>query len=195
MTPASDAPAQGPTVIVLAAGLGQRFKASGGIQDKLEADLNGQRVRDHVLASVRASGLPWHVVERSDTVHLNHPGMGDSIACGVAATPKAQGWLILPAALPLIQPSTLVCVAQAVQHHAVVVPFYQGQRGHPVGFACACREALMGLTGDEGARSVVARQGFFRLEVLDPGCVLDVDTVDALAQARDVLAQGGFSGH
>ena len=195
MTPASDAPAQGPTVIVLAAGLGQRFKASGGTQDKLEADLNGQRVRDHVLASVRASGLSWHVVERSDTAHLNHPGMGDSIACGVAATPKAQGWLILPADLPLIQAATLVRVAQALRGHAVVVPFYQDQKGHPVGFASACREALMGLRGDEGARSVVAQQGFFRLDVQDPGCVLDVDTVDALAQASVVLAQGGFSGH
>ena len=195
MTPASDAPAQGPTVIVLAAGLGERFKASGGIQDKLEADLSGQRVRDHVLASVCASGLPWHVVERADTLHLHKPGMGDSIACGVAATPKAQGWLILPADLPLIQAATLVQVAQALQDHAVVVPFYQGQKGHPVGFTSACREALTCLTGDEGARSVVARQGFFRLDVQDPGCVLDVDTVDALAHARSVLVQGGFSGY
>ena len=53
----------------------------------------------------------------------------------------------------------------------------------------------MGLRGDEGARSVVAQQGFFRLDLQDPGCVLDVDTVDALAQARAVLAQGSFSGH
>jgi len=195
VTPASDACAQGPTIIVLAAGLGERFKASGGTQDKLEADLNGQRVRDHVLASVHASGLPWYVVERTDIAHLHNPGMGDSIACGVAATPKAQGWLILPADLPLIQVATLAQVARALQHHAVVVPFYQDQKGHPVGFAPVCREALMGVTGDQGARGVVAQHGFFRLDVQDPGCVLDVDTVDALAQARAVLAQGGFSGH
>ena len=53
----------------------------------------------------------------------------------------------------------------------------------------------MGLRGDEGARSVVAQQGSFRLDVQDPGCVLDVDTVDALAHARSVLVQGGFSGY
>jgi molybdenum cofactor cytidylyltransferase len=179
----------------LAAGLGERFLASGGKLDKLEADLNGQRVRDHVLATVRASGLPWHVVERADTQHLHKPGMGDSIACGVLATPQAYGWLILPADLPLVQGATLLHVAQALQQHAVVVPFYRHQKGHPVGFSAACREDLVALTGDLGARGVVAQHGFFRLDLQDPGCVLDVDTVEALAQARTVLAQGIFSGH
>lgn len=186
-------PTHGPTVIVLAAGQGERFKASGGTQDKLEADLNGQRVRDHVLARVQASGLAWHVVERADTQHLQQPGMGDSIACGVAATPQAEGWLILPADLPLVQTATLLRVAQALQQHSVVVPFYQDQKGHPVGFSAACREDLIRLTGDQGARGVVARRGFTPLEVQDPGCVLDVDTVEALAQARGLLTQGIFS--
>jgi molybdenum cofactor cytidylyltransferase len=173
-----------PTVIVLAAGKGERFKASGGAQDKLQSLLCGQTVREHVLAAVRASGLPWHVVERTHTAHLSHPGMGDSIACGVAATPDAHGWLILPADLPLIQPQTLLTVAESLQQHAVVVPRYAGQQGHPVGFAPLCREALRQLTGDQGARAVVAQHTPCRLDVDDEGCVLDVDTVDALALAH-----------
>ena len=59
-----------PIVIVLAAGRGERFRASGGHTDKLNSLLAGRRVRDHVLEAVRASGLPWHVVERADTAHL-----------------------------------------------------------------------------------------------------------------------------
>jgi molybdenum cofactor cytidylyltransferase len=173
-----------PTVIVLAAGKGERFKASGGSQDKLQSLLGGQAVREHVLAAVRASGLPWHVVERAHTTHLQNPGMGDSIACGVAATPEAHGWLILPADLPLIQPTTLLAVAAALQQHAVVVPRYEGQQGHPVGFVPSCRDALLALTGDHGARAVVAQHAVYRLDVDDEGCVLDVDTVDALALAQ-----------
>ncbi len=173
-----------PTVIVLAAGKGERFKASGATQDKLDALLAGQSVRAHVLAAVHASGLPCHVVERSHTAHLPQPGMGDSIACGVAATPDAKGWLVLPADLPLIQPKTLLAVAKALQQHAVVVPCYEGQHGHPVGFAPTCRKALLQLTGDHGARAVVAQHTVCRLEVDDEGCVLDVDTVDALALAH-----------
>jgi molybdenum cofactor cytidylyltransferase len=173
-----------PTVIVLAAGKGERFKASGASQDKLETLLHGLPVRAHVLASVHASGLPWHVVEREDTAHLINPGMGDSIACGVAATPDANGWLILPADLPLIQARTLLAVADVLQRNGVVVPRYQGQQGHPVGFSSSCREALLKLTGDQGARAVVAQHDAYRLDVDDEGCVLDVDTVDALIQVE-----------
>lgn len=173
-----------PTVIVLAAGKGMRFKASGATQDKLQSLLCGQPVREHVLSAVRASGLPWHMVEQIHTAYLSNPGMGDSIACGVAATPDAPGWLILPADLPLIQPYTLLAVAEALQKHAVVVPRYEGQHGHPVGFASPCREALLQLAGDQGARAVVAQHPVYRLDVADEGCVLDVDTVDALIQVE-----------
>ena len=173
-----------PTVIVLAAGKGERFKASGATQDKLDALLNGQSVRAHVLAAVYASGLPCHVVERSHTAHLPQPGMGDSIACGVAATPDAKGWLILPADLPLIQARTLLAVAAALLRHEVVVPRYDGQQGHPVGFSAVCRNDLLQLTGDQGARIVVAQHGVCRLDVDDEGCVLDVDTVDLLQQVE-----------
>jgi molybdenum cofactor cytidylyltransferase len=171
-------------VIVLAAGKGERFRASGASQDKLETLLCGQSVRAHVLAAVHASGLPCYVVERSRTAHLSNPGMGDSIACGVAATPGADGWLILPADLPLIQARTLLAVATALQQHEVVVPLFQSQQGHPVGFSAACRAALLQLTGDAGARSVVMQHEVYRLEVDDEGCVLDVDTMEALRQAE-----------
>lgn len=192
MTPGRAPSAQGgPVVIVLAAGQGQRFRDLGGTTDKLEALLNGVPVRQHVLASVCASGLPWHVVERSHVAHSAHPGMGTSIACGVAATPEAAGWLVLPADLPLIQPATLCAVAEALRRHTVVVPRYQGQGGHPVGFGAQCREALLALQGDAGARSVVQRWGGFDVGVNDPGCVWDVDTPQALAWAQKCLDEGG----
>jgi len=70
-------------------------------------------VREHTLAAVQASGLPWHVVEPAHTAHMDQPGMGDSIATGVCACAQAAGWLILPADLPLIQPATLRAVARA----------------------------------------------------------------------------------
>ena len=116
---------------------------------------------------------------------LDNPGMGDSIACGVAATGDAQGWLILPADLPLVRASTLMAVAQALRQHTVVVPRYQGQQGHPVGFGVQCGPALLRLSGDQGARAVVAQQHMaYRLDVDDEGCVMDVDTVDALLAAQ-----------
>ena len=190
--------AQLPTVLILAAGRGERFRAAGGT-DKLQEILLGRRVRDWVVQAARDSGLPWHVVEAAHTAHITKPGMGDSIACGVAATAGAAGWLILPADLPLIQASSLLAVAKALQDHMVVVPFCAGQRGHPVAFAPQAREELLALRGDGGAASVVAaskqRGGVGILELEDVGCITDVDTPDALgaAQALALQMQAGQS--
>jgi molybdenum cofactor cytidylyltransferase len=109
------------TVIVLAAGRSERFRAASGGQDKLHAPLGRGSVREHTLAAVQASGLPWHVVEAAHTAHMDQPGMGDSIATGVGACAQAAGWLILPADLPLIHPNTLLQVAQALKTHTAVV--------------------------------------------------------------------------
>jgi CTP:molybdopterin cytidylyltransferase MocA len=94
-----------PTVIVLASGRGERFIAAGGSGSKLRALLAGKPVLERTLDAVRASGLPWHLED------AGHPGMGDSIAAAVRATPDAIGWLILPGDLPLVRPETLQAVA------------------------------------------------------------------------------------
>lgn len=181
-------------VLVLAAGRGERFKAAGGTQHKLDAVLEGKSVRDHVLSAVQASGLPWHMVTPEHTQHLPHAGMADSIACGVAATRNADGWLILPADLPLIQASTLRVMAKALQEAQdpqvacdVVVPFYQQQRGHPVGFSKNCLPDLLQLQGDHGASAVVAKYKSWHVAVNDVGCVTDVDTPALLAAAHRLL--------
>ena len=141
-----------PVVLVLASGRGERFIASGGTGSKLHALLAGKPVLQHTLDAVRASGLPWHLEDQG------HEGMGDSIAAAVRATKDAGGWLILPGDLPLVRPETLQAVAAALSRHTVVLPHYQGRRGHPVGFAASCRDALLLLKGPEGAAPVARAQ-------------------------------------
>ena len=170
-----------PTVIVLASGRGERFVASGGGANKLQARLAGRTVLQHTLAAVQASGLPWHLEDGG------HPGMGDSIAAAVRASAQAAGWLILPGDLPLIQSETLRAVATALQSHAVVLPLYQGRRGHPVGFSAACAAALLNLCGPQGAAAVVRAHAAFELSVNDVGCVTDIDTVEDLRAAERLL--------
>lgn len=177
----------GPIVIVLAAGRGTRFRTSGGDGSKLQADLHGKPVLDHVLAAVERSGLKHHVVRSADS-----DGMADSIAAGVRATATASGWLILPGDLPLIGEMSLHCVAKALAEQPVVVPTFEGNRGHPVGFARECFDALAALSGEAGAASVVQRyreQGRALLLPLDdPGILTDIDTLDDLQRVRDLLA-------
>ena len=171
-----------PVVLVLASGRGERFLASGGTGSKLQALLGGKAVLERTLDAVRASGLPWYLED------AGHAGMGDSIAAAVRANPDAGGWLVLPGDLPLVRPETLRTVAAALAQHAVVVPHFHGQRGHPVGFRAECGEALAALRGEQGAAPVVRAQAMLNrvrsLEVEDAGIVTDIDTVDDLAQAE-----------
>jgi molybdenum cofactor cytidylyltransferase len=171
-----------PTVIVLASGRGERFTASGGQVHKLQALLSGKKIIDWTLDAVRASGLPFHVED------AGHPGMGDSIAVAVRTTSNAQGWLILPADLPLIQSATLLAVAQALQQSSLVYPMCAGQRGHPVGFGRAYAAQLSHLQGNKGAAQLIRAQAATEIIVSDMGCVTDIDTLQDLERARKLLA-------
>jgi len=167
-----------PTVLVLASGRGERFRASGGTCHKLQADLCGKPVLERTLDVVRGSGLQWHLED------AGHPGMGDTIAAAVRATPDAQGWMVLPADLPLVTMQTLLQIACAPLHADILVPDFQGQRGHPVRFAKSCYHALIALHGAHGAATVVAAHSSERLAVTDAGCVTDIDTLADLELAR-----------
>jgi molybdenum cofactor cytidylyltransferase len=187
-TPPPDRGGEGVVVLVLASGRGERFRASGGTVHKLQAPLAGRPVLARTLDAVRASGLAWHVED------AGHPGMGDSIAAAVRATRAAAGWLILPGDLPLVQPRTLRAVAAALENHDVVVPLVRGRRGHPVGFASACGDALATLCGPGGAAAVLEGRDVHALAVDDEGCVTDIDTLDDLRQAERLLARRGGAG-
>jgi len=177
-----------PVILVLASGRGERYRAAGGTTHKLTAELGGMTVLERVLSTVKASGLPWHL-EQAD-----HAGMGDSIAAAIKATQDAQGWLILPADLPLVRPATLQQVLEQLRRFGdhVIIPYYQGRRGHPVAFPRSCHQDLSCLTGDRGAWSIVQqmlqKHLVHHLPVDDIGTVTDIDTPADLAQAAAIVA-------
>ena len=111
-------------------------------------------------------------------------GMGASLACGVSESPDADGWVVALADMPWIAPTSIVAVADAIRDGAeIAAAHFEGKRGHPVGFARRYGPLLASLTGDEGARSVIAaRQRALQLvEVDDPGVLRDVDQPSDLA--------------
>lgn len=194
-----------PTVVVLAAGLGSRFE---GPIHKLQQRLGPLSVLGNTLRCAIESHLPVVVVTNqalaaeAATLVAQHDivvlpdngtpiGMGHSIAAGVAARANAPGWLLLPADMPLVQPATLLAVAEALTHHAVAYAQYQGRRGHPVAFAGELVSELLMLSGDAGARRIVARYPAVGVDVDDPGVLLDVDTAQDLARVRALRASQG----
>jgi molybdenum cofactor cytidylyltransferase len=190
------------TVIVLAAGRGSRFSAGS---HKLAAVLGEQSVLETTLSHAIESHLHVVVVTTAPFAELARShvatrdvvlvpevgddgpgrlGMGHSIAAGVSACPNDGGWLILPGDMPLVQASTLQAVARQLELHPVVYAQHRGQRGHPVGFAAELYSELVALSGDEGARRLLARYPAYGLELDDPGILVDIDTPDDLESAR-----------
>lgn len=204
-----------PAIIVLAAGLGSRFQDAG---HKLSQPLGATSVLGATLTHAVGSQLPLVVittealveeaarhVARQDIVVLEASsravagrgdlravnarlGMGAAIAAGVSARSKANGWLVLPADMPLVQPSTLQQVAAALPDHTIVCAQLHGQRGHPIAFNAELYSELVRLQGDEGTRRVASRYPTHPVEVDDPGVLVDVDTVADLERVRRLWA-------
>jgi molybdenum cofactor cytidylyltransferase len=149
------------------------------------------RPGDAVLAALLA-GQGLRIVECVDAER----GMGHSLAAGVAAAGAADGWLIALADMPAIGISTIAgLLAQLHAGSMLVAPFHAGRRGHPVGFAAGLDADLLSLNGDAGARDLLARHApvLTRLDVNDPGILIDVDTPDDLTARAVVQTAAGFT--
>lgn len=205
--------AASPTVIVLAAGLGSRFTGVGHKLAQLLDEEGGAgdaaAVLSLTLRHALASQLPVLVVTTAELAALAQEelaardilvvpsaarmrgrGMGDSIAAGVAARSDASGWLLLPADMPRVKPATLRAVAQALDAHPVAFAQHHGRRGHPVAFSAELYSELIALTGDEGARRLVARYPAHAVEVEDAGVLIDIDTAEDLDEQRAGVDSG-----
>jgi molybdenum cofactor cytidylyltransferase len=187
------------TGILLAAGLGTRFDASGR-HNKLLATLPGGTpvvfqsarkllaVSAEVIAVIRpgAEKLADVLNEAGCSVIFStdaERGMGAALAAAVRATSEADGWLVALGDMPWIEASTYEAVARQLdQGSELVAPFYRGKRGHPVGFGMAHREALAALDGDAGARGIFSTHTPFVIEVDDQHVLLDVDLPSDLGQ-------------
>ncbi len=120
-------------------------------------------------------------------------GMGASLACGVraanvanaanAARP-ADAYLVALGDMPFIRSSTIAAVREALIGGAsLAAPYFRARRGHPVGIAGRFRAELENLTGDEGAKGLLARHAgeLVKIPVGDPGVIRDIDTPADLA--------------
>ena len=176
--------------ILLAAGAGSRF---GG--DKLLAVLpDGTPLAVAAARALRPSVTEILAIVRPGDTRLAAAlaaegarvtecpsaadGMGSSLAWGMRHAAPADGWIVALGDMPFVQPQSIALVAAALAAGAsIAAPVYEGRRGHPVGFAAGHRVALAALSGDAGARDLIASAGatLALIEVDDPGVLRDVD--------------------
>lgn len=182
--------------VVLAAGRGTRF---GG--DKVLATARGTPIVRHVVDRLAEAGLSPLVVvggasaagiraalagSEAQVVVNPRPadGLSASLAIGVAALPPDIGAFVVALGdQPGIDAGVVRRLAESwrASAAAAVVPVYRTGRGNPVLFDRTMREELAALTGDAGARELLAAMGDRVVRItVDADAPRDVDTRDDL---------------
>jgi molybdenum cofactor cytidylyltransferase len=198
---------EGPVAaIILAAGQSRRM----GGANKLLATFGGEPlVRRTVQAAIASKADPVIVVtgHMADTVsaaldgldiEITHnpdyaEGLATSLRAGLAAVPATvSGALVLLADMPGVSASVIDELSAAFsprQGRSIVLPTAAGKRGNPVLWSRAYFPELMALTGDTGARHLLAEHDDAVTSVeIGPAVALDVDTPEALKAAGGELA-------
>lgn len=192
--------------LVLAAGRSSRMAPRNKL---LVEDAEGvamvARTVDHILAS---SARPLIVVTghqrervaaalagRDVTLAVAEDyasGLSASLRTGLGALPAGlDGVLICLGDMPLVGPAVLdrlISAFDPAAGRAIVVPTHQGHRGNPILWGSGFLPDMQALTGDAGARALLARHAdrVIEVEVADDGVLRDFDTPESLDAAREL---------
>lgn len=185
--------------IVLAAGRSSRM----GPNNKLLEPIEGKPIVAHVAGAALDSGAAPVIVvtgydaprvaealsDRKVTIVHNaafDEGLSSSLKAGLSAVPPdSDGALVLLGDMPAVEDSVLVALmAEFTGGEAICVPVRQGRRGNPVLWGLSYFAEMMQLTGDVGAKQLLARHADRVIEVPvgSDGIFADVDTPADLAR-------------
>lgn len=192
--------AETTALILLAAGRSVRF----GNADKLAEHYLGKPLAFHVVTALEdmpfacriAVTLGTHLdfAGRGYEVIVNDaPGEGQSRSVGLgvseAARHGASAVLIALADMPRVTAAQLYrLIDEAHDEHAVVASSDGVKPSPPALFGAAHFDALMNLSGDRGARDLIARG---RHVVTSPAELIDIDTPEDLAALRALVRPHG----
>jgi len=185
--------------VVLAAGLSTRMgrqKLLLPLGDKPVVRWSVEAVLPHVQDVVVVTGRETAAVRdalagltvRFAENPAPESGQSSSIAVGIGAlSPTTRAALIVLGDQPRTPPNVVPALLAARDRtgKVVIVPVYRGVRGTPVLFGAEVFAELRALTGDAGARAIVAArpERVEAIEVNSPMPV-DVDTPEDLARVH-----------
>jgi len=197
------------SAIVLAAGTASRM----GSQKQL-LRLGSKTLLEHTMDNLHASSRVGEIVVvlgaaaeeirpligAGAKVVVNEAfreGMSTSLQCGLhALDEKAAATFVVLADQPLVQPATLDLLIAHYEKHKpqILIPLYRGFRGNPVLLDRSVFPEIAALKGDTGCRAIFGDhlENIQKLEVDDPGVILDADRPQDLKTLQRVHGSGHF---
>ncbi|HEX6840457.1 MAG TPA: molybdopterin-binding/glycosyltransferase family 2 protein [Stellaceae bacterium] len=195
---------QAPRVaaLLLAAGQSRRM----GTLNKLLIGIDGKPMVRHVAEAVQASqarpiiAVTGHQREKVEAAlsglgiarFVFNPdyakGLSTSLKQGIAALPKGtEAVVVCLGDMPKVaagEIDRLIAAFNPVEGRAICVPTRRGKRGNPVLLASRLFQDLSNVSGDVGARDLIAAHPELvaEVEMEGDGTLLDIDTPQALAR-------------
>lgn len=182
-----------PVGLILAAGAGRRFGAT-----KQLADLRGRPLLTYAVETMLAVPDLERVVvvlghaadEIRDAVDFGTAevvtaerwadGQAASLRRGIDAVGDVEAAVVTLGDQPFITPEVIIAALTKLAGHDAVRARYDGAPGHPVVLGRPVLDAARALTGDVGARDLLARFDVCEWEAGHLASAVDVDTPEEL---------------
>jgi CTP:molybdopterin cytidylyltransferase MocA len=191
--------------VILAAGEGRRF---GGA--KLAAELDGTALLDHAVTAMLAVPAIERVVvvlgahagevsARTDLAGVEtlvcerwSEGLSASLIAGIEELREAEAVVVTLGDQPFVTAQVIAAIVdQLDDSRPAARATYGGRPGHPVLIKRTLFERVRSLSGDQGARDLLAEAGAQELECGHLCRPDDIDTPDDLEAARRQFVEMG----
>lgn len=121
-------------------------------------------------------------------------GMASSLRVGLSHVDAgSDAALIVLGDQPFIQPQTVHQIMDGYHRTRapIIIPSYQGNRGNPVLLDRSVFSEVMALEGDIGCRAIFINHlnAIIKVEVEDPGVLLDIDSEDDYERSKQLSAR------
>ncbi|MFZ2287052.1 MAG: nucleotidyltransferase family protein [Bacteroidales bacterium] len=199
---------KGVFAIVPAAGESKRMGSP-----KMLLPFNGMTVIEQVIENVLSAGISnvlivlgsdhEEILRKINGYHVSHcynenyrRGMLSSVQCGLASLPDQDvGILIIPGDQPMIGQVQISMVIKTWHESGkgIVMPVYNGKRGHPLLFDIKYRSEVMSLPDGKGLRALAELhpEDIMESETDDPAVLRDIDTQQEYINELKLLNRNG----
>jgi molybdenum cofactor cytidylyltransferase len=177
--------------LLLAAGQSTRF----GAENKLLAPLDGTPLVTHAARAMESAGFDRLLAVVSDQTvgellsgfeicMLGHgpSEQSRSLSAGIEALGDVERVTIALGDMPRVTAAILRDVTNLCPTGGAAACSDGQRRMPPAAFDAACFPRLMALSGDKGAAPLLREIPEDQILTPDPGCLVDVDTPEALAR-------------